>query len=542
MKRKRLLKQLSQFSIFSEKPLILLVSVVTLLLQLISFATTWNGSKIYLEGIFSYASLFFAVAVQATAYFFSNSLRRKINILKLVALCMAMCCSTYYSYIGIYNSVNSPATYLQEQYTTITRSLTRSYDEETEASLSEAQAVVNKASSTIILYYTELMSMQQNLTDCRNALGEIQVSYTEDMRAPSKYSYGEYEDYVAAYEAYIEAVSKGSTTESEALRNQTLSAYGYASVEVLNQTDQELIASQNALQTALGTKEDISATVSALSMELTGAITNVGQGIPFSAENTSSFHKLLQAAALCGYSESASQLINKLNQCAQAKAEPLLRDYAQLVALLPQKAVTDANTMNLKGLMDAEILSALLKLNTLLPTHEQIPLTHASYQITDLYLLPIKALQSPDTKTTALFCFMVALLVDTLSVLFALSLRPRKPLWKRQLLLLCNIEDYETQIFATLPAPLPPVQALEGFLAQFAPSPDTEGDGYMLRANLDNLPRYHALAALLCQVNLAKIVPAGYLDSDASTLLLKARFVFWANHRIYEERKDALYE
>ncbi len=542
MKRKRFLKKLTKFSFFAEKSLILLVSVVTLLLQLISFSTTWNGSKIYLEGIFPYASLFFAVAVQATAYFFSNSLRRKVNILKLAALFVALCCSTYYSYIGIYNSVNSPITYLQEQYTTIARNLTRSYEEKTETTLSEAQEIINNASSVIILHYTELMGVQQNLTDCQNALAGIQASYTESMRAPSKYSYADYEDYAAAYQAYIETVSQGSTTENEALRNQTLSAYGYTSIEALNQTGQQLIAEQSALQSALGTTEDITAVVSSLSAELTAAITRAGQGTPFTTRDTSAFNRLLQAAKLCSYEGSSSALVSQINQCAQATSSPLMRDYTQLVAMLPEKTVTDANTMTLKGLMDAEILSAILKLNALLPTAGQLSLTDTTYEITDLYLIPVKALRSPDTKTIAFFCFMVALLVDALSVLFAFSMRPRKPLWKRHLMPLYNMEDYEAIIYASLPAFIAPVQSLESFLAHFTPSPETESDGYMLRTDLDNIPQYHALAALLCQINLAKIVPAGYLNNDTSTLLLKARFVFWSNNMIYEERKDALYE
>ena len=117
-----------EITIFSENALTILVSVVTLLLQIISFATTWSGSRIYLEGVFPYASLLFAVAIQATAYFFSNSLREKVTVLKVTAMLVAMCCSTYYSYIAIYNSVNSPVRFLQESYVQIEEELTGSYD------------------------------------------------------------------------------------------------------------------------------------------------------------------------------------------------------------------------------------------------------------------------------------------------------------------------------------------------------------------------------------------------------------------------------
>lgn len=542
MKRKRFLKKLSQFSLFAEKPLILLVSVVTLLLQLISFATTWNGSKIYLEGIFPYASLFFAVAVQATAYFFSNSLRRKVNILKLVALFVALCCSTYYSYIGIYNSVNSPVTYLQERYVTITRDLTQAYEDEVDATLTNAQEIINNASSLIITHYTELAGIQQNITNCRTALENIETSYTDNMRAPSRYSYENYEDYAAAYQAYIETISQGGTTENEALRSQTLSAFGYGTMETLNQTEQTTIAQLNTLQTALGATDNVTETVSMISMELSLALSRAGEGIPFTSANATDLNRLLQAAGLCGFSESGARLSNDIRQCADAKATVLMRNYTQLVSALPAKTVTDANTMELKSLMDAEILSASLKLNSLLPASAQISLTDAAYEITDLYLIPIKALQDNSTKTIAFFCLSMAALVDTLSVLFALSTRPKNPLWKRRLMLGINMDDYESAIYASLPGISHPVQALESFLAQFIPSPETEGEGYMLKAELNRLSEYQPLAALLCQLNLGKIIPAGYLDNDTSLLLLKARFVLWTNNIIYEERKEALYE
>lgn len=533
------------FSLFAEKPLILLVSVVTLLLQLISFATTWNGSKIYLEGIFPYASLFFAVAVQATAYFFSNSLRRRVNIFKLVALFVALCCSTYYSYIGIYNSVNSPVTYLQESYVTITRNLTQLYEKQLEETLADAQEAINDASSLIITRYTALSGVQQNISACRSALEGVETSYTENLRAPSRYSYENYEDYAAAYQAYIETISQGSSTESQALRDQTLSAYGYNSVDALNQAQQQNTADLTALQTALGITTDTDATllVSELSAGLTTAISGAGQGIAFTASDTANLNRLLQAAKLCGFSDNQLwQITNAVNQCAQASAEPLMKDYAALVASLPEKTVTDANTMNLKSSMDGEILSALLKYNTLLPADAQLSLTDPAYEITDLYLIPIKALRSTDTKTIALFCLLVAALIDALSVLFALSMRPRKPLWKRHLLTLCNMEDYETMIYASLPGNTTPVGALESFLAHFRPSQETEAEGYMLQAPLEELSDYSGLAALLCQVNLAKIIPAGYLNNDTQLLLLKARFVFWTSNIIYEEREEALYE
>ncbi len=545
MKPKTLQKKLSCFSIFSEKSLILLVSVVTFLLQLISFVTTWHGSKIYLEGIFPYASLLFAVAIQATAYFFSNSLRQKAGVLKLLALGIALCCSTYYSYIGIYNSVNSPITYLQERYVTISNHMTQLYEQELDHSLVEVQDVINDASSMVITEYTKLSGISQNITACRISLSEIQVSYADNMRAPNRYSYENYEDYAAAYQAYINTISQSNNTENDALRSQTLSSYGYPSIDALNEAERQNLADLNALQTSLGMSidDDIANVISTISADLTTAITNARTGIPFTATNTSNLNKLLQAARLCGYSNTQTANISAtINACAHASSTALMKDYNQLIINLPARIVTDANTMSLKGLMDAEILSASLKLNALLPAHAQISLLEPTYEITDLYLLPMKSLTSTDTQLIALFCLLMAALVDALSVLFALSIRPRKALWKRHSLTFCKMEDYETMIYASLPQFATPAKSLESFLSYFKPSPQTEHDGYMLQADLNDLRGYNALAAFLCQVNLAKIIPAGYRDNPTDCLLLKARFVFWTNTIIYQEKKEALYE
>lgn len=549
------------FSPFSEKALVLLISLVTLLLQLISFATTWNGSRIYLGNIFPHAPLCFAIAIQATAYFFSNSLRGRISLLKIIALCAAICCSTYYSYIGIYNSVNSPSTYLQEKYVRISQELTRIYDEETGRAISDTQGAVNDASSAIIAEYTGLLEIQQTIEACQTALSQLKSTSSAGLRAPRQSSYEKYEDYAAAYEAYIKSLSAAGSTETDAARQQTLSAYGFNSIEALNTAGQINAASLSALNAALGVTEGSPLdTVSALTVQLSTAINEVANGQPLTGSDIAALNRLFQAAGLCGYRDTAlSQLTVSLDQCARVRGDSLLATYATLVHTLPEGALTDASMMELKASMDAEIMTALVKINSLRSPKAQISYTAPAYTITDLYLLPVEALQNTATRMTAFFCLSVAALIDILSVLFALSLRGRKPIWKRTTLLHTGMEDYAPLIYAALPdmqippadvfprapsasaassahSPATAVVALTNFLDCFRPSPQTESDGYMLRADMQDLRNYSALSALLCQVNLAKIIPAGFCHNDRELLLLKARFVFWANTIIYEEK------
>lgn len=535
-----------QISFFSESALVVLISIVTLLLQLISFATTWNGSRIYLEGVFPYASWLFAIAIQATAYFFSNSLRTGIRPMKVIALCTALCCSTYYSYIGIYHSVNSPATYLQENYVRISHELTQMYDEELERNLTAVREAVGTASALVTARCTSLDTERQQYAACREALENLELSYSSRLRAPRLANFETYEEYAAAYQAYITSISQGSNTENAAGREGILSAFGFSSMDELSRLEAETNASLRALGAALHTDgtdgieeiaSDILLLLTPLSAQINTAIDDTYAGLHPDTETSDKLNRLFQAASLCGYrGKSPAEINTILNLCADTTATDFLPDYASLVAALPEGNVTDSNLMDLKSAMDSALLSAQIKLHSLLPDNVQLSYTDERYQITDLYLVPIQALRNPDTRTTAFFCLAVAALIDLLSLLFAISLREKKPLWKKHFLLWGNLEEYAPFIYASLPAGSKHGDALSAFLGNFRPSPLTESDGYMLQADMSSLRDYNALAALLCQLNLARIIPADFSDTSSEILLLKARFVFWANAVINAER------
>lgn len=530
-----------RFSLFSDKTLVILISIVTLLLQLISFATTWDGAKVYLENIFSYAALFFAIAIQATSYFFGNSLRQKVRPLKLLALFATICCSVYFSYIGIYNSVNSPVTYLQENYIRISHDLNQLCQTESVNTQREASMVVNEAASSIMAQYTSLLTNQENILACRTALEESAPEYSTGLRAPRQNAYENYEDYAAAYQAYINSISQSKNTETEALRISLLNSYGFSSMEELNTCLQNNTAALCTLENTLVVLEEATfpETVSSLSLRLLSAIRETVQGNSLSVSECADFDRLLQAAELCGYNIPHISLTNALNQCARLNLHTLLKDYPALVSVLPGGTVTNANIMELKSSMDSEIMTAILQINSILPENQRLNSSSPDYRITDLYFIPILALQQENTLLTARFSLLFAGLIDILSLLFAISLRAKKPLWKRHTLLFNHLEEYEPLIYAALPSKDGSLQPLADFLAHFVPSPCTESEGYMLCGNPDTLQKYNALIALLCQTNLAKLLPAGFQDNEKNTLLLKARFVFWANTKMYEEQ---LYE
>ncbi|MEG0153138.1 MAG: hypothetical protein RR744_08185 [Cellulosilyticaceae bacterium] len=117
--------------IFNQSTLGWLIVLVTVFLQIISLATTYEGSKVYFGGVnlpFALsAPLLFALAIQLVVFCMSHTIRKHFKIWLVLILCMATLCSTYFSYIGIYNHINSPVDYLQERYKQIYGSMTEEY-------------------------------------------------------------------------------------------------------------------------------------------------------------------------------------------------------------------------------------------------------------------------------------------------------------------------------------------------------------------------------------------------------------------------------
>lgn len=517
---------------FSETVLVVLVSVVTLLLQLISFATTWSGSGIYLEGVFPYASLLFAVAIQATAYFFSNSLRNKVTFLKVTAMLLAMCCSTYYSYIGIYNSVNSPLTFLQERYVQIEKELTDIYRDRQEEAIVVIKDAVSEAATTVIREYSLLAKEREKLVACGEALAQEGESHADNIRVPKQWEYETYEEYAAAYQVYVQAISAGSNAEEEAGRLGILASYGFASVEQMQLEEAENKADMTTLLTTLGMpEEELTTGVSDICVRTIASLDKVLEGQDIGTANYVDLNRLMRAASLYETKTVSGAEIATMVKETMSYGTSLMSNYEGLVAMLEGGRVTIANVMELKGLMDSEILKACLRLHL----QEE---ADSKYAITDLYLVPIEAIQNESTRMTALFCLGMAALVDGLSLLFAVSLKERKTLWNRHSLLWVRWEDYTGQIHATLPGNGDGAEELSNFLERFQPSPETEKEGYMMLAFMADLEGYGRLTALLCQLNLAKIMPGDFCGKEGDIVLLKAKFVFWCNSVINETREE----
>ena len=298
----------------------------------------------------------------------------------------------------------------------------------------------------------------------------------------------------------------------------------------LNERESDASAKRNTITSALGVNnketENVLTVAGKYHSDLLTMVDNCVMGKTPQESDLKILNRYINAAKICGNtSVNEADILHVLNSLSRVGGQKLLRDYSELEA-------ESADEMELKAEMDGQILSAIIKIDAM-PYSEMAPSdSEINYEIMDLYLIPIYALSDSETKMMALFCLGMAALIDLLSVLFAISLKGRKPLWEKKMIFASWMDEYASQICAMLNKEVPKEQALQEFLAAFSPRPESETEGYMMQANFDTISDWRNLVALLCQINLAKIMPAGMLENDKTIVLLKARFVFWANNEI----------
>ena len=250
---KSLLSERRGLAIFSEKALMIAAALISLLLQIISFVTTWQGAEAYFSSAFPLAPLLFAVAVQSVVYFTSNSIRRKPGAGKIIALALALLCSNYFSFVGIYSAVNPPTVYLQQTYNAYSAELTAAAEELDSARKARSTGDIDAAVNAVISRYSELTSQKAAMDKLTEQLAKISgTGVTAGMTPPSRWNYATYEDYAAAYQAYIEGISQGTAaaagTEAQAL----LSRYGFTSDADAAKRSAELTAEMSLIEGVFG--------------------------------------------------------------------------------------------------------------------------------------------------------------------------------------------------------------------------------------------------------------------------------------------------
>lgn len=532
---------------FGEENLLRLVAFVTLLLQAISFITTLQGATVFLGGIFVLAPLFFALAVQATAWFLAGSLRVRITPLRCVALGMALCCSTYYSYVGIYNTVDPPAMYLSAEYAQVRSELDGAYAARRTQAFRTAQDQINAMVSGLAGQYSLLEQESARLAACAKELEEVSAEYSGGLRAPSRSSYANYEDYVAAYNAYLASVTENSSAEQAAARQAILARYGFDSESALAgataQNASDLSAFEAAAAELGGEGETVAAQLESARAFLLDALTAAEAESTLSSDARAALGRLVQlASAQAGSTLTTDGLLRPVDAAMTGSGEGLMASFDELAAQLEGGRVTRANAQEMKTLLTSEILNAVLRVNEV-ADEEVLQADDPALQITDLHLKPLLALTAPAQRGMALFCLFLAALMDGLTLVFSIACRRRPTLLKARSprrLLAENGDALAVQICACLPAGRDPMDELELFLSRFSASPDTLAEGYSLAAPRQELTAYERLCALLCQAGLASIRPAGENGADGEAVLLRSDFLLFANELLTTRSRGRL--
>ena len=536
---------------------------VTFFLQLISLATTYSGSKVYFGGIklpFGLnAPLLFAISVQLIVFSISNSLKRNFRLGTIVILLAATLCSTYFSYIGIYNYMNSPIVYLEEKYNQIYHNMSDKYRTVVDNSKNDMKKYVYDITGKIQKKYMRLITDNENYTKLSEEASKVSMNTnivtpnTGSVVKPNINNYGnnldQYYADIAKYNSAIanitgQAAAQNSSAQMTVYENKIKTILGGKTLEEFNKEAAESQANMQSLKNLVSS--------------LYNSIPNSG---------LSEFDKMLnEIQQYCiryiNTSEGdkdvfSSLLTNMFTVYSDITAEETPKEFGQALNFFFTTSEKNESFMkNLKdveksvylenynnepigdaslGLSDALLLYSKLQseikngayiLNSLSESGHAVDLNEESYSLENMYVLPINNLfTNSSALRTAWFCFIFAALIDGLTLLFALisSGNNRVLMAKRNKEISKNNEELtEDLLFSSLilhrvedtgkSTTQCCLEHLANFLTPFKVTPVGTEEGFALYCPLNKLKDYQIFLSILCQFNLAKLISAEDLD------------------------------
>lgn len=515
------------------KPDVVVIGIVTFLLQAISFVTTLQGARVYIGNVFPLASLFFAVAIQFCVWYFVNTMSGKRKGLKIVALAAAVGCSTWFSFTGIYNLINSPTQYLEERYNTIREELLSDGQNGVDHIKELLTQDITDAAYAVGTQKTILLQEQERLENCSAELEEKSTASTaKKIKVPKQSQYDTYEEYAAAYQAYVTALGQASGAEMNLAREQVLSNYGFDSMEAFEKAVNTNTAAVNGL--LLFQTTEISG------IELAQAcIMTIETGNMPSDELLYDINSLFSAAGLGNNTTYGDNFTVRLKACVNYYTQEDMVTAEDLNEKYGIKKTAES-AMECKAAMDTEIAAGRRRLGVFLNA-VQTDLTSAQSvfftmdtEITEVYLLPLQALLKGGATNPAYYCFGIAALIDGMTLILALSNIARKPIWDRKWNLQPDYSELLEQIAGCTPNEQTIKEYIDGYLLHFKVSEHTLLRGYLMTAPLNDISEYDTLTAILCDSSHAFI--------KNHELFLKADIVYWLNageHEIYRSKREA---
>lgn len=524
MNKKRFFQNSFDSVLFRDGTLMIVAAAVSLLLQIISFFTTFDGAKAYFEATFALAPLFFAIAVQAVVYFLENGIRRRVTPAKITALTLAIMCSSYFSFVGIYNNINPPERYLEQTYVTYTGRLSTALSELEYDLGSEASGDVNRAVNGIISEYTSLSSELELLNSLSEQISAAQAQESYGMTAPRRGDYYEYEDYAAAYSAYIASLSQSRTAEQQGQIAAILAKYGITDSAEINSKKADITARLSLITGTLGAgAEDFYAKAeSARSVILDGNDQRLAERV-FTLYSSLSGERLEVPAAL--------------------DREEIILDlpgYAELSNGQPAAAVRERLSSVISSACDLLISAG-------------CEISKEDFYFENIYTLPIYSVME-EFSTDAVVALLLAVLTDVLSLLFAMifvkqrsilaasdtekAVTMRDSLFEQNILTAIQLGICaEGGSFSEGWSSREITERLAKYVGCFKAEDFAAEQGFSLIAERDSLEGFDALTAFLCQFGLAKTVSAK--DAEMLTdgnitvpsVLLKTKFLMWVSEK-----------
>lgn len=494
-------------------------AVASLLLQIISFFTTWQGAEAYFSTAFPAAPLVFALAVQSVVYFSANSIRRKAGAGKIIALFMALCCSGYFSFVGIYSAVNPPGLYLQRTYSAYVAELRSIADGLNSARSADSTADINRAVNVVISRYTALDSERKTLEKLTEQLSSVEGTAASGMTPPSRWNYPTYEDYAEAYKAYAAGVSQGNSGEKQTKTAALLAEYGFGSSSELAQRIAEITAEQSLVEGTLGAS---------------------GSAVYSKAEQ-------LRAAMLSG-DRSAAEKIFSLYQQFSGEQPEFTADRREITLDLPEYYTIEAAGESAPAAVRERLLGTLsAACDTLNAAGGEV--SAGDYPLENVYTLPLTAALH-DFSTDAVVSLLLALLVDWLSLAAAVIWAKKKSVLTAKTTAGAAASDerfFERNVAAALQLcevadggefgggwdDKQLTGRLAGYVSRFTAADFAAEQGCTLLAARSDLREYELLTAFLCQCGYAKLLTAQELtllsggSYEADGVLLKTKFLLW---------------
>lgn len=578
--------------IFNKTSLAWLIVLVTLLLQLISLATTYKGSIVYFGGInlpFNLsAPLLFALSIQLIVFCVSHTLRSNFRKGFLIVLILATLCSTYFSYIGIYNYINSPLNYLEERYTQINSNISDKYETLRETNKSSITKTMLNLINDLSTSYASLSMEVDNNNKLSEDIANISIdnniinSQTNSVSKPNINNYGDnldqYYSDMAKYNAAIGNMITDSTKQDSSLKNELYNAQvnsilGGKSLDEFTAESIDTKSKKEQLEKGVNTSytlissEENSLTIDEKLLKIQDYCQNYIQGINGDKDIFTTILLNLNSQILIIKNESSiDNLQAQINEflILNKKDSDIMKSFSDLKSIVYTNStgnnysdnvtLTEENAMELYSLMNSEVKSALYTLNHISSNTEKINSNNEDYIIHNLYVLPVLNLFTLNEEISmSWFCLIFAILIDGLTIIFAIMEGKEKtPLFAKSTkevvgrskdsienllmlsLLSSDIDSRDEERVEKI------LLKLKNFVSSFNLLTEALENGYSMYCPLSSLEEYQGFLATLCQFNLATIISSKELFfndqtpdiQDENFVLIKSKFMIWANDKI----------